>query len=109
VKTLAEHLPAQCEALCRDKFYIVLDGDLKMSSSTTYKSAVISLSNKKNEKSINSKLPELRHLSYIFIFQNQLNKYTEAMSDVINYVLSAISSNSYVEPSSDASNNILYH
>ena len=81
-----------------------------MSSSTTYKSAVISRSNKKNKKSINFKLPELRHQSYIFfVVQNQLNKYTEAMSDVINYVLSAISSNSYVEPSSVDSKNILYY
>ena len=31
------------------------------------------------------------------------------MSDVINYVLSAISSSSYVEPSSDANKNILYY
>ena len=63
VKTLAEHLPTQCEALCRDEFFKVLDGDLKMSSSSTYKSAVISLCNKKNKKSINFKLSELRHLS----------------------------------------------
>jgi len=81
-----------------------------MSSSTTYKSAVISLSNKKNKKSIHFKLPELRHLSYIFFMvQNQLNKYTEAMSDVINYVLSAIGSISYVEPPSNISKNILYY
>jgi len=81
-----------------------------MSSSTTYKSAVISLSNKKNKNSINFKLPELRHFSYIFFMvQNQLNKYTEAMSDVINYVLSAIGSISYVEPPSNISKNILYY
>jgi len=41
--------------------------------------------------------------------QNQLYKYTEAMSDVINYVLSVIGSTSYVEPPSIASNNILYY
>ena len=80
VKTLAELLPAQCEAPCRDEFFKVLDGDLKMSSSKTYKSAAISFSNKKNKKSINFKLPELRHLSYMFFMvQNQLNKYTEAV------------------------------
>ena len=81
-----------------------------MSSSTTYKSAVISFSNKKKKKSINFKLPELRHLSFIyFMVQNQLNKYREAMSDVINYVLSAVGSSSYVEPPSNASKNILYY
>jgi len=35
VKTLAQNLPAQCEVLCRDEFFKVLDGDLKMSSSST--------------------------------------------------------------------------
>jgi len=79
-----------------------------MSSSSTYKSAVISLSNK-NKKSINLKLSEMRHLSYIFfMIQNQLIKYTEAMSDVINYVLTALGSTSYVEPPANASENILY-
>ena len=80
-----------------------------MSSSSTYKSAVISLSNK-NKKSINLKLSEIRHLSYIFfMIQNQLIKYTEAMSDVINYVLTAIGSTSYVESPANASKNILYY
>ena len=110
MKTLAEHLPAQCEALCRDEFYKVLDGDLKLSSSSTYKSAVISLSNKKTKKSINLRLSEIRHLSYIFfMIRNQLIRYTEAMSDVINYALTVIGSTSYVEPPADANKNILYY
>jgi len=29
VKTLAENLPAQCDALCRDEYYKVLDGTSK--------------------------------------------------------------------------------
>ena len=37
VKTLAEHLPAQCDALCRGEYYRVPDGDLKMNTSATYK------------------------------------------------------------------------
>jgi len=41
--------------------------------------------------------------------QIQLYKYTEAMCDVINYVLSAIGSTSYVEPPFNASKNILYY
>ena len=109
MKTLAEHLPAQCEALCRDEFFKLLYGDLKMSSSSTYKSAVIPLSNKKTKKSIYLKLSEIRHLSYIFfMIQNELYKYKEAMSDVINYVLTAIGSTSYVEPPTNASKTILY-
>ena len=76
----------------------------------TYKSAVVSLGKKRNKKSIYFKLHELRYLSYIFFMvQNQLIKYTEAMSDVMNYVLSSIRSNTYVEASSDANKNILYY
>ena len=37
------------------------------------------------------------------MIQNQLYKYTEAMSDFINYVLTAIGSTSYVEPPANAS------
>ena len=43
------------------------------------------------------------------MIQNQLYKYTEAMSDVINYVLAATGSTSYVEPPANASKNILYY
>jgi len=43
------------------------------------------------------------------MIQNQLYKYTEAMSDVINYVLTAICSTSYFEPPTNASKNILYY
>ena len=110
VKTMAEHLPVQCGALCRDEYDKVLNGDFKMSLSSTYKSAAISLDTKENKKSIYFKLHELRYTSYIFFMvKNQLIKYIEAMSDVINYVLSSISSNTYVEPSSDANKNILYY
>ena len=41
--------------------------------------------------------------------QNQLIKYTEALPDVMNYVLSAISSTTYIDPPSNASKHILYH
>jgi len=72
-----------------------------MSSPATYKSAAESLGT--NKKSIYFKLHELRYLSYIFfIVQNQLNKYIEAMADVINYVLLTISLNTFVETPSDA-------
>ena len=41
--------------------------------------------------------------------QKELAKYTEAMADVMNYVLSAINSTSYVKPSPTANWNILYY
>ena len=56
------------------------------------------------------KLHELSYLSYLlFIVQNQLIKYTEAMADVKNYVLSSLSSIYYVDPPSNASKQILYY
>jgi len=60
--------------------------------------------------SIIFKQHELRYLPFIFFMvQNQLNRYTEAMADVMNYVLLAISSKTYVEPPYDANKNILYY
>jgi len=32
VKTFTEHLPAHYDALCRDEYYRILDGDFKMNS-----------------------------------------------------------------------------
>jgi len=62
---------------------------------------MVSLGQNKNKKSIFFKLHEFRYLSYIFFMvQNQLIKYTEAMADVVDYVLLAIGSNTYVEPPS---------
>jgi len=40
--------------------------------------------------------------------QDQLPKYTEAMADVMKYVLSTINSTTYVAPPLSANKNILY-
>ena len=88
MSTLVEHLTAQFDALWRDEFYTVKNGDFAMHSATHYKTAILTLGVKKNRKSVFLKLQELRYLTYIFpIVQNQLTKYTEAMADVMNYVL----------------------
>jgi hypothetical protein len=56
------------------------------------------------------KLEELRYLSYIFFMvHNQLIRYTEAFPDVMNYVLSTLSSTVYIEPPSEANKNVLYY
>ena len=76
VSTLAEHLPAQADALWRDEFYTVRDADFSMHSATPYKTAILTLDVKQNMKSVFVKLQELRYLTYIFpIVQNQLAKY----------------------------------
>ena len=56
------------------------------------------------------KLNELRYLAYIFpMVENQLLKYSEAMPDVMNYVLATLNSTSSVEPPANARSNILYY
>ena len=78
-------------------------------SATPYKTAILVLGLKKNRKAVFLKLPELRYLTYIFhILQNQLIKYTESMADVMTYVLMAINSTTYVQPSPTGNRNILY-
>ena len=80
-----------------------------MHSATPYKTAILTLGVKQNKRSVSLKLQELRYLNYIFpIVQNQLAKYTEAMGDVMNYVISAINSTTYAAPPLSANRNILY-
>ena len=84
METLAEHLPAQVDALWRDEFYNVLDGNFAMHSATPYKTAILPLGSKKDRKAVFLKLPELSYLTYIFpTMHNQLIKYTEAMANVM--------------------------
>ena len=42
------------------------------------------------------------------IVQNQRNLYITALPDLMTYVISALSSDTYVEPANNASNLILY-
>ena len=79
VKTLPEHLPAQVDALWRGEFYNVMDGEFAIHT------AILTLGKKKHRKSMFIKLNDLRCLAYIFpMVENQLLKYSEAMSDVMN-------------------------
>ena len=55
------------------------------------------------------KFQELRYLQNMFhIVQTQLNSYIAALPDVMTYVISALSSTTYVEPSANASTVLLY-
>jgi len=56
------------------------------------------------------KLNDLSYLAYIFpLMENQILKYNVAMPGLVNYVLAALNSTSYVEPWANASKNILYY
>jgi len=69
----------------------------------------LTLGVKQNKRSVSLKLQELRYLNYILpIVQSQLARYTEAMGDVMNYVISAINATTYVAPPLSANRNILY-
>jgi len=51
----------------------------------------------------------LRYLQNMFhIVQNQLNLYITALPDLMTYVISALSSDTYVDPATNASNVIPY-
>jgi hypothetical protein len=81
-----------------------------MNSSTTFKTAILSLGSKKQRKSLLLKLEDLRYLSYIYpIVQEQLLKYTESLPDLLQYVVSALGATTYVEPLATASKDILYY
>ena len=86
-----------------------MDGEFAMHSASPFNTAILTVGKKKNRKSVFIKLNDLRYLAYIFpMVENQL-KYTEAMPDVMNFVLATLNSPSSVEPPADASNNILFY
>jgi len=81
-----------------------------MNSASPFNTAILTLGKKKNRKSVFIKPNDLRYLAYIFsMVDNLLLKYSEAMSDVMNYVLATLNSTSFVEPSAKSSENILYY
>jgi len=87
VKTLSDRLPGQIDALWRGDFY-VMDGEFAMHSASPFNTAILIMGKKKNRKSVFIKLNDLRYLAYIFpLVENQLLKYTEAVPDVMNYIL----------------------
>jgi len=58
---------------------------------------------------ITLKFQELRYLLNMFyIVQKQFNSYITALSDIMTYVISALSSDTYVEQLATASKLILY-
>ena len=101
---LDEHLPALIEGLCTNKRYACRDVDFRMNTTGIYRVARMYLST----QFISFKLREMQHLSHVlYKVRNQLTRYTEAMPDVMNYVTAALYSDTYVEPSLNASKAVL--
>ena len=46
MRTMAEHLPRQCDALCYDEYYISKDGDFGMNGAAGYRVARVYLGKK---------------------------------------------------------------
>jgi len=87
VRLMAEHLPAQCDALCNNEYYICRGDDFKMNTASGYRVARVSV----GKQYIFFKLHELKYLSYIFyMVRNQLTRYTEALHDVMSCYVSII-------------------
>ena len=81
-----------------------------MHSASPFNTAILTLGKNKNCKSLFVKLNDLRSLAYIFpMVENQLLKCSEAMPDVMTYILATLNSTSFVEPSANTSKNILYY
>jgi hypothetical protein len=106
VTTMAEHLSRLCEVLCNNEHYSYKDDIFSLTTTRIYSVARLYL----NKQYISLKLGDLRYLLNMFhVIQNQLKSYTLALPDVINYVVAALGSNTYVEPASNASQFIPYY
>jgi len=105
VRTLAEHLPRICEAICGDEQYSCVYGEFRLQTTGTYHVARVYL----GKKYISLHLTELRYMMYMFhVVHNQQILYLRALSDVITYARAAQNSTVYVEPATSASKYILY-
>jgi hypothetical protein len=104
---LIEHLPHLCDALSANGHYTsgIRDDGFSIIT-TTFRAARMCLD---RHTHITFKLQDLRYLNYIMpIIVGQLTRYTSAMTDVMTYALSAMSSIDYIEPLPSYSKNILY-
>jgi len=106
VMALVEHLPRLCDASCTNARYISGIHDGFGISTTTYRTARMHLS---QGTRITFKLSDLSYLSTIMpIVTDQLARYTNAMTDVMAYAMSAMASTEYIEPLPTYSKDILY-
>ena len=103
--TMAECLPRICESMCGSTQYGCSDGAFRLNTTGNVKVARLYI----EEEYITLKFQELRYLLYIIpVVQNHMNLYISALPDVMMYVISALSSSTYIEPLPTASEQILY-
>ena len=103
---LIEHLPRLCGVSCTNTHYTSGIHDGFWLITTTYGTARMYLSQRRR---ITLNLPDLRYFNIIMpIVTDQIAIYTNAMTDVMTYAMSAMASTEYIEPLPTYSKDILY-
>jgi hypothetical protein len=97
--TLIEHQPGLIQALYADDYYFTgVHDSFWITTRGSYKTACMHLGFGKHAKTLTLKLSELQYLNYIlYIVANQVARYSGTMVNVINYSLSAMASNEFLE------------
>ena len=91
--------------MCGNEQWGRSDGPFRLNTTGIYRIARLYM----DKHFVALKFQELRNLQNMFhILQNHLNFYITALPDLMTYVISALSSHTYVEPAANASNLILY-
>ena len=102
---MAENIAPLCKALSTNEHFSKKDGDIKMSTTGSYRIARVYLS----KQYLSFTYGELCNLAYImYMIQNQLAFYTAAMPDVIAYINTAHDSVTFAEPPSTANKSVNY-
>jgi hypothetical protein len=105
VRTIAEHLPRLCDAVCREEHYSCVDGEFKLVTAGSYKTAKLSL----GKQALFLHYNELHYMVHMFhVIHNQQLLYIRALADVITYATAALSSIKYIEPPTSANKAIHY-
>jgi len=105
VATMADCLPRICQSMCDNEQHGRSVGPFRLNTTGSYRVARLYM----EKHYVALKFQELRYLQNMFhIVQTQLTSYIAALPDVMTYVISALSSTTYVEPAANASNVILY-
>ena len=103
VNKMAECLPTICESTCCNEQYGCKEGNFRMNTTGSYRTARIYL----DRQYISLKLVDLQCVSRMFyVVQNQLNAYTVSLPDVLAYVNVRLTSINYVEPTPNACEHI---
>jgi len=105
VATMADCPPRIWHYICDNEQYGRSDGSFRLNTTGSYRVTRLYM----DKYYVALKFQELRYLQNMFhISQTQLTSYIAALPDVMTYVISALSSTTYVEPAANASNVILY-